>query len=484
MFQKKKNGFKEMLDLYHAFDYFGLKDYQVKDEISQSYKDILLLGLSEGRTIVMTNNKLIHTVPKTGNIALQLDLFADNFKYDANKISDLMSSTFTAVNNTNKNIGDIVAIVEDQSKKIDHMAIAGTRVAENMNTNTAKLNQISHNNQQILNITHTLDENMSSLQKMLGEISFIVSSVNDIAEQTNLLALNASIEAARAGEQGRGFAVVADEIRKLAENTKEQLDRMNRFTQEIDVKSMSSTQSVEETRLAITHLTTDYDVISGSFDESQKMVNMMIEDIQGVAEFMQELTASTQEIGASMNIITQETENISNFGGVLENYAQTSESMKINLEGIETEYEEIARMLIEPLNNGSHTISNKDVLSHLNYCLKVHEKWMSELKTMVKTYHILPLQNIHSKGAFGYFHNAIQPRHQRFLSLWTNAHKPYMAMHQNLDGIITSIKKKDHNQTQSHFVQMEKLSSEFTKQLHQLIEMVSGFSDQENILCE
>ncbi len=61
------------------------------------------------------------------------------------------------------------------------------------------------------------NERITSIIKVIDEISQKTNIINDIVFQTKLLSFNASVEAARAGEHGKGFAVVAEEVGNLVQ---------------------------------------------------------------------------------------------------------------------------------------------------------------------------------------------------------------------------------------------------------------------------
>lgn len=85
-------------------------------------------------------------------------------------------------------------------------------------------------------------ENVSTISSKINEFTNLI---RDIAKQTRLLGLNASIEAARAGTAGAGFAVVSEEIGKLADSSRETVDKIQEFTDQIG-ESVNETVSKGE----------------------------------------------------------------------------------------------------------------------------------------------------------------------------------------------------------------------------------------------
>ncbi|MGJ8623217.1 MAG: methyl-accepting chemotaxis protein [Yoonia sp.] len=152
---------------------------------------------------------------------------------------------------------------------------------------------------------------MSGIEKQSGEISSIVSVIDDIAFQINLLSLNAGVEAARAGEAGRGFAVVASEVRDLAQRSAESArdikGLINGTTKEIE----SGARMVAEVGTALTEIITRVEEISrlvgdiarGSAEQAQGLgeVNSGIASLDQVtqqnAAMVEQCTAATQLFG-------------------------------------------------------------------------------------------------------------------------------------------------------------------------------------------
>lgn len=133
--------------------------------------------------------------------------------------------------------------------------------------------------------------------KAVDQINVLSNAILQITSQTNLLALNAAIEAARAGEAGRGFAVVAEEIRKLAENSKDTVNEIQKVTKLVVVSVENLSESSENVLEFIDkQVLKDYDnmvEISEQYNKDAEFVDNLVSDFSATA---QELTASVQEI--------------------------------------------------------------------------------------------------------------------------------------------------------------------------------------------
>lgn len=91
-----------------------------------------------------------------------------------------------------------------------------------------------------------ISEQITYLSEQTSQIVGISDVVANLTEQTNLLALNASVEAMRVGEQGKGFAIVSGEIRRLADQSRDSLNKINRLVLDIQNAMNSTLRAMNE----------------------------------------------------------------------------------------------------------------------------------------------------------------------------------------------------------------------------------------------
>lgn len=103
-----------------------------------------------------------------------------------------------------------------------------SRLYESIEQASAAVEELAASSQQLASTSQETAEVASKTYEEVKSVTVILDAIRHVAKQTNLLGLNAAIEASRAGESGRGFTVVASEIRKLADESKNAVAKIDK----------------------------------------------------------------------------------------------------------------------------------------------------------------------------------------------------------------------------------------------------------------
>ena len=215
-----------------------------------------------------------------------------------------------------------------------------------------------------INVTHELTmstaKTIDDLQRSVGEISQILTVIEDVANRTNLLSLNAAIIAAQAGEQGAGFTVVADEIRELAERTRGSTKEISTIIKAVQSGSRQAVSKMHEgvtrvtdnVRLArdaaaslgkiVDSATRSYEMatrISRALGEQSQASRRLHEVTSRMSDHIAEINRATREQARGTQLMAHESERVRDIAAQVKN---ATEEQSTAGKGITSALEKIA----------------------------------------------------------------------------------------------------------------------------------------------
>jgi len=226
---------------------------------------------------VVNLNDALHAV---GQNARGIDAGANEIRSAADDLSKRTEQQAASVEETAAALEEITTTVKDSSNRAEEVGHLVAKARDGAEKSGAVVRQA---------VTA-----MNEIERSSGEITNIISVIDEIAFQTNLLALNAGVEAARAGEAGKGFAVVAQEVRELAQRSAKAAKEIKALITTSGEHVRSGVNLVGETGRAL-------EVIVTEVQEINRHINAIVESSR-------EQSVGLQEINTAVNTMDQGTQ--------------------------------------------------------------------------------------------------------------------------------------------------------------------------------
>ena len=208
-----------------------------------------------------------------------------------------------SVSETTSSIEELGVSSRRSAEQADKSAILAKNALDVSENGLQSVQKTTEGLNKLKDSVQSIAEQIMRLSEQTGQISGITALVGDVATQTNMLALNAAVEAARAGEQGRGFAVVANEIRKLADESKKSVERINQLVTDLQA-AMNSTVMVTDEGAKTAN--SNIQLAEGTADAFRAVVteiNAVYLNNQEIALSSKRQAVSVQQVMSAMNAI-------------------------------------------------------------------------------------------------------------------------------------------------------------------------------------
>lgn len=350
---------------------------------------------------------------------------------------------------------------EELTNSIIDASSATEEIYQKIETGQEELTIIKELSNQTIEVSRELQTDMDELSQIINRMSAVIAGIDSISMQTNLLALNASIEAARAGAAGRGFSVVAGEIRSLAEETQKLTSSMNDFVTNIKLASQKSIQSATQTIDSLDTVTDKIIHVWQLNDESQM-------NISRVNESMSSIAAVSEELSSSMTQMENQLRDSTDFMN------QVSLDLKEAIEpvvGIEQTLDDTVKQMGTMTEDAFFHLKNAEFAQYVSAAISAHQSWLGNLKKMVDSRSLIPLQLDSTKCGFGHFYYAMTPQIPEILPIWNGLGDKHKHFHSYGGDVMEALRNENYSKAQEIYLEAEEYSKELLTDLKKILQV-------------
>ena len=426
-------------------------DYSREPELNSIYQ-----RLSHGRKqFSEIFEKNIKAVMQISSLDLTMQHQTDKIIEIANKVTKATETIFGAAaghaSNQHEELTNTIIRVSEDTDAVYRKIDAGQN----------ELTSIRELSEQTISISRQMQADMDELINIINQISNVISGIDSISMQTNLLALNASVEAARAGEAGKGFSVVANEIRALAEDTQKMTRNMGSF---VDNMKNASRQSINSSTSTIESLASMAEKISNVWElnsDSQRYIS-------GVNESISSIAAVSEEISSSMTEMENQLKDCTDFMRQVGQDLQQATEPVVDIEKI---LDTTAKQMGDMTKDAFFHLENEEFAEYMQNAISSHHTWLDNLKKMVSTKELIPLQLDSSKCGFGHFYYAMTPDIPGVLPIWEGLGAKHRKFHTYGIAVINALNKGDYSEADRLYWEAENYSRELLSDMERIVQL-------------
>lgn len=278
------------------------KDMKRKDEVGIIVTGVYHLKESLSNLVLGIQNESESIKNEVDSVSSNIERLNKNLE-EVSATTEELAASMEETAASSDQMADISKEIENAVNSIatrsQEGAITAGEISKRADETKANVDMAQKRAEEIFENTKTKLEKAIVDAEVVSQINILSDSIMQITEQTNLLALNAAIEAARAGEAGKGFSVVADEIRKLAEQSKDAVLKIQEVTSGV---TDTVSNLADNANALLTFVAND---VNRDYHTMLEVAALYDKDALFVDDLVSEFSATSEELLASIHNVLQ-----------------------------------------------------------------------------------------------------------------------------------------------------------------------------------